>query len=378
LTVLKQVEENLGRVPTIRNGPRTLDLDILLYDDQIINHPDLIVPHMSMLERSFVLQPLADLAPKALHPLSFATIQSHLTELPPPAQHQVIPLRHGKLELDIAHHRKRTLIMGILNLTPDSFSDGGVHSLLPAEIVATVQKMVDNGADIIDVGGQSTRPDAEDVGPAAEIERVIPAIKAIREAGLQVPLSIDTYRADVARAAIDAGADIINDVSAGTLDPKMFTVAAELNVPIILMHMRGTPKTMNSLAKYDDMIPEIASELFSRVDEAVKAGIRRWNILLDPGLGFAKIRAQNLEVLRCLEELRRADGLGGLGWIVGPSRKSFVGWVTGETVPWERVWGTAAAVTACVAGGADIVRVHDVGEMGRVVKMGDAIWRGVR
>jgi dihydropteroate synthase len=281
------------------------------------------------------------------------------------------------LELDICHHRKPTLIMAILNLTPDSFSDGGLHSLDSAQIVQIIRQMIDNGAHIIDIGGQSTRPDAEEVSAQEERERVIPAIEAVRKAGLTIPISIDTYRADVAKAAIEAGADIINDISAGTLDPQMFSTAAKLNVPIILMHMRGTPKTMNSLSKYDpDVITVLANELCSYVAAALDAGIRRWNILLDPGLGFAKIGGQNLEILRRLEELRRYPGLGGMPWVVGPSRKRFVGAVTGEPVPRERVWGTAGAIAACVQGGADIVRVHDVMEMGKVVKMCDAVWRG--
>ena len=268
--------------------------------------------------------------------------------------------------------------MAILNLTPDSFSDGGKHSLDPAQIVQTVREMVKHGADIVDIGGQSTRPDAEEVPSQEEMERVIPAIEAIRKAGLTVPISIDTYRADIAKAAIEAGADIINDVSAGTLDTDMFSVAATLNVPIILMHMRGTPKTMNSLSEYKgDLITIIAQELSARVTAAVAAGIRRWKILLDPGVGFAKMAAQNLEILRRLDGLRQAPGLSGCPWVVGPSRKRFVGAVTGESVARERVWGTAGAVAACVQGGADIVRVHDVLEMGKVVKMCDAIWRGV-
>ena len=268
--------------------------------------------------------------------------------------------------------------MAILNLTPDSFSDGGKHSLDPTQIVQTVREMVKHGADIIDIGGQSTRPDAEEVSAQEEMERVTPAIEAIRKAGLTIPISVDTYRAGIAKAAIEAGADIINDVSAGTLDADMFSVAAMLNVPVILVHMRGTPKTMNSLSEYKgDLIALIAQELSARVTAAVTSGIRRWNILLDPGLGFAKMGAQNLEIIRRLDALRREPGLGGCPWVVGPSRKRFVGAVTGESVAKERVWGTAGAVAASVQGGADIVRVHDVLEIGKVVKMCDAIWRGV-
>jgi len=268
--------------------------------------------------------------------------------------------------------------MAILNLTPDSFSDGGKHSLDPTAIVQTVREMVDKGAHIIDIGGQSTRPNAEEISPQDEIDRVVPAIQAIRQSGIKVPISVDTYRAAVADAAIRAAADIINDVSAGTMDPEMFSLAEKLNVPIILMHMRGNPKTMNLLAKYDgDLIEIIGRELSVRVDEAIRAGIRRWNIILDPGLGFAKTKQQNIEILRRLEELRMQQRLSGMPWVLGPSRKRFIGGVTGEDVARERTWGTAGAVAACVQGGADIVRVHDIAEMSKVVKMSDAIWRGV-
>lgn len=269
--------------------------------------------------------------------------------------------------------------MAVLNLTPDSFSDGGQHSLEATNIVQTVQQMVEDGAHIIDIGGQSTRPYAQEISVEEEMARVIPAIQAIRQSGLTVPISIDSYRAQVVKAAIEAGADIINDVSAGSLDSEMFSVAAKLKTPIILMHMRGNPETMNSLANYDgDLIEIVGRELSARVDEALRAGIRRWNILLDPGLGFAKNSEHNLEILRRLADLRNQKGLSGMPWVLGPSRKRFIGAVTGEAVARERTWGTASAATACVQGGADIVRVHDVAEMGKVVRMSDAIWRSVQ
>jgi dihydropteroate synthase len=268
--------------------------------------------------------------------------------------------------------------MAILNLTPDSFSDGGTHPLNPTQVVDIVREMIDNGAHIIDIGGQSTRPNAQEISAQEEINRVVPTIQAIRQSGITIPISVDTYRAQVAEAAIQAGADIINDVSAGVLDPEMFTVSARLNVPIILMHMRGTPKTMNSCAKYDgDLIEIVGRELSARVEEAIRVGIRRWNIILDPGLGFAKNSEHNLEILRRMPELRRQSGLNGMPWVLGPSRKRFIGGITGENVAKERTWGTASAVAACVQGGADIVRVHDIAEMSKVVKMSDAIWRNV-
>jgi dihydroneopterin aldolase/2-amino-4-hydroxy-6-hydroxymethyldihydropteridine diphosphokinase/dihydropteroate synthase len=260
--------------------------------------------------------------------------------------------------------------MAVLNLTPDSFSDGGVHT--PNSLLSTVRSFIAAGAAILDIGGQSTRPGATDIGEAEELTRVVPAIAAIRAAGISIPISIDTYRATVARAAVKAGANLINDISAGVLDAAMLPTAAALRVPIILMHTRGSPTTMNTLTQYTDVVADVGAELAARVAAAEAAGVRRWNILLDPGLGFAKNMQQNLELLRRLGELTRTQGL---PWVVGPSRKRFVGVVTGVEVPAERRWGTAGAVAACVAGGADVVRVHDVEEMRGVVEMAVGIWR---
>lgn len=266
--------------------------------------------------------------------------------------------------------------MGILNLTPDSFSDGGLHD--PANLTNVILDYVRKGASIIDIGGQSTAPGTEQVSSEEEAARVLPAIELIRSIpeARDMVISVDTYRASVASQAIDRGADIINDVSAGLLDPDMLPTVARLGKSICLMHMRGTPQTMSKLTSYPEgLIPTVASELLARVSAAEAAGIRRWRIILDPGIGFAKTEDQNLELLRSLEELRHWPGLQGLPWLVGSSRKRFVGRITGVEKPAERVWGTAATVAAAVQGGADVVRVHDVSEMGMVARMSDAIWR---
>jgi 2-amino-4-hydroxy-6-hydroxymethyldihydropteridine diphosphokinase/dihydropteroate synthase len=285
--------------------------------------------------------------------------------------------------------------MAILNVTPDSFSDGGRHSPIDQpELTETIRGFLASGATIIDVGGQSSAPYAPEVSAEEELARVIPAISTIRSlaSSSQVLISIDTYRASVAEAAVRAGADIVNDVSAGTMDPDLLPTVARLGVTVCLMHMRGTPATMNKLAKYpgamesaeedgdntgtgSTIISAIAQELLDRIAAAEAAGVRRWRMLLDPGLGFAKIGNQNLDVLRHLDELRAWPGLQGIPWLVGSSRKSFIGHITGVETPAERIWGTAATVAAAVQGGADIVRVHDVREMAQVVAMADAIWR---
>lgn len=273
---------------------------------------------------------------------------------------------------------RQTRIMAVLNLTPDSFSDGGLHSLAPSSLTNTIQTFIGSGATIIDVGGQSTRPHAPQVSPSEELSRILPAIQQIgsQPAFSHTAISVDTYRGSVASAAIAAGADIVNDVSAGTLDPELLPTVAKLGCTVVLMHMRGTPETMNTLTDYPDgVIPGVGRELAARVRAAEEAGIRRWRIILDPGIGFAKTQAQNLELLRRLDELRDYEGLQGLPWLVGTSRKGFIGKITGVKEAKERAWGTAAAVTAAVRGGADVVRVHDVAEMTQVVKMADAIWR---
>lgn len=269
--------------------------------------------------------------------------------------------------------------MSILNLTPDSFSDRGKYlNASPTKLAETIKSHIAAGATFLDVGGQSTRPGAPQVSSSEELSRILPAIEIIRSLpeAKNVAISIDTYRADVAEQAIKAGAHIVNDVSAGLLDDNMLPTVARLGCTFCLMHMRGTPKTMIKLAEYPDgVLPTVAWELLSRVKAAEEAGIRRWRMILDPGIGFAKNQQQNLALLRGLNDLRRQPGLRGFPWLLGTSRKAFVGRVTGVETAEERQWGTAATVAAAIHGGADIVRVHDVEEMAQVAKMADAIWR---
>ena len=274
--------------------------------------------------------------------------------------------------------KRPTHVMAILNLTPDSFSDGGVHPSEPSSLLPIIRSMMASGATILDLGGQSTRPHAPEVPPDEELSRILPTIQLIRSMPefANLALSVDTYRASVAAAAITAGTNIINDISAGNMDPEMLPTAAKLGCTIILMHMRGTPATMTKLTSYPDgLLPTVAAELQARVRAAEKAGIFRWRIMLDPGIGFAKNEAQNLELLRRLPELREWEGLHGFPWLVGTSRKGFIGKITGVKEASQRVWGTAATVAAAIQGGADMIRVHDVAQMAQVAKMADAIWR---
>jgi dihydropteroate synthase len=271
---------------------------------------------------------------------------------------------------------QQTYLMAVLNVTPDSFSDGGQFNSVAAAL-DRAQSVVQAGADILDIGGQSTRPQAEEISLEEELARVIPIIEAVRSATdrsinlASVPISVDTTRAAVARAAGAAGADLVNDISGATYDEDMLPTVAELGVPIVLMHLRGTPKTMQQLTTYTDLLGEIYEFLSNRVEAAVAAGIAPDRIILDPGIGFAKTYAQNLEILRHLAKLRSL----GCPLLVGTSRKSFIGHILHQPDPQQRVWGTAATCCAAIASGADILRVHDVAEMRDVCQVADAIWR---
>ncbi|KAI9019827.1 Dihydropteroate synthase-like protein [Hyaloraphidium curvatum] len=370
LACVKSIETELGRTPTVRNGPRVIDLDILFYDALEVKEDNLVIPHPLMQEREFVLRPLCDIARDLEHPSLYTTCGWLLRLVPHTAPDEsiarVLPIG-GRMWTG----KDGPYVMGILNVTPDSFSDGGSFNALDAAVDRALQ-MVEEGAAIVDVGGMSTRPNAEEISEEEELERVVPVIRELRRRDLKAPISIDTYRSRVARAAIEAGADIINDVSAGDLDPDMLSTAAELGVPICLMHMRGNPRTMTTLTAYDgeDVVAGVAKELADKVRKALQAGVRRWNIILDPGLGFAKTAEQNVELLRRLAELKReGSGLEGFPLLVGASRKGFIGKLQNEPDPKKRTQGTAAACYAAMAGGAEILRVHDVKEISEMVRV---------
>jgi dihydropteroate synthase len=264
---------------------------------------------------------------------------------------------------------KRTYIMGVLNVTPDSFSDGGEFQTVENALQQAL-KMIEAGANIIDIGGQSTRPGALEISLEEELARVIPVITAIREHS-SIPISLDTTRAIVAEKGIAAGADLINDISGGTFDRLLLPTVAKLGVPIILMHIRGNPQTMQSETHYENLVKEIKEFLQNQVKVALQCGIARENIIIDPGIGFAKTGEQNLELLRELGQFRDLD----LPILIGVSRKRFIGQITGKDDPKERVFGTAAACAIAITKGADILRVHDVAAMVDVSKVVDAIER---
>mmetsp|Transcript_14737 Transcript_14737/g.30135 ORF Transcript_14737/g.30135 Transcript_14737/m.30135 type:complete len:709 (-) Transcript_14737:92-2218(-) len=443
---LKRVEKEMGRnVNTksedyVRFGPRVVDLDIILFDgdtvdgdgsvdedddDSIGSHSsssslimqteELEIPHPRMQEREFVLAPMVDLEnadgdttihsdQKIIHPILNRSMSELLgsilqsnnnnengarleKEVDDVKAVRVIPLPRNRVLLF-----NETIIMGILNVTPDSFSDGGKYSSdNQTRVEKTVQaalQMERDGAGIIDIGGESTRPGAEDVALEEELRRVLPVIRRIREES-DIPISIDTRNSKVAKAAIEAGADIVNDVSGGTHDSNMLSCVASMGVPMVMMHMRGNPKTMqhSSNTNYGDdnregegVIAGVAKELMQRCLEAEKAGIPRWLQIVDPGIGFAKNLNGNLSLLKGAEKLRKCCG--NLPFLYGPSRKGFIGKISGEDDPKERDYGTIAACLATVresGNGAgescSILRVHNVKAMKQAVLVYEAIMK---
>ncbi|MBW1713396.1 MAG: dihydropteroate synthase [Deltaproteobacteria bacterium] len=269
---------------------------------------------------------------------------------------------------------RRTLIMGVVNVTPDSFYDGGRFAEFQAAVDQAL-RLADQGADIIDVGGESARPFSEGIPAEEEKARVVPVIDSLAKS-VTKPIAIDTKKAEVARAALAAGASIINDISGAKADPEIVSVAAETGCGLVLMHMRGSPKNMQLLTEYDNLMAEIKAELSQSVEAALAAGVRPEAVVLDPGLGFAKKPEHNLEIIRRLDELAEL----GYPLLIGPSRKSFIGRALEEdglnSDPEERLWGTLAAVALSAFGGAHIVRVHDVIQTRQALAVADGVREG--
>lgn len=394
LTALKRIEKDLGRTDGIRYGPRPIDLDILFYGKFKVRSDILTIPHERIWERPFVVAPLMDLLGSAIDSdavASWHSFSGHPGGLPALWEklggesliggegiYRVMPFANGLLDWS-----QRTLVMGILNLTPDSFSDGGNFQSVESA-VSQARLMLSEGADIIDIGAQSTRPMASRISVEEELGRLIPVLEAI----MSMPevegklISVDTFYSEVASEAVRRGAHLINDVSAGKLDANMFKVMADLDVPYVAMHMRGDPCTMQNREnlKYDDVCKEISSELYSRVREAEMSGIPAWRIIMDPGIGFSKKTEDNLDVLTGLPDIRaeiseRSLAMSHAPILIGPSRKRFLGEVCSRPAVVERDPATIASVTASVLCGANIVRVHNVRDNLDAVKLCDAILR---
>ena len=263
----------------------------------------------------------------------------------------------------------RTYLMGVLNLTPDSFSDGGQYNSRDAALQQVAQMLP--YIDILDIGGESTRPDAQPVSAAEECDRVLPIIQAVRETYPNLPISVDTAKASVAKAAIVAGADMLNDVSAGRFDPEMLPLAGKLQVPIFLMHMQGEPRTMQENPHYRDVVQDVKKFLNDAILVAKACGIPKHLIAIDPGIGFGKTLDHNLKILKNLRSFMEISA----PLLLGVSRKSFIGKICDRPDPRDRLYGTIAACSACIAGGADILRVHDPKEIFDACRISDSIFR---
>ena len=412
ISLCKRVEVLIGRDihSTYRNGPRPLDLDIIYYDIQSptshdsnnnnnnMNHTNakrnggiqfqslqLTIPHPKIQERDFVLFPLNDLDPLLIHPLfhqsssdmMISYLQSTATKdlenctKTNPRPIQILPLPHGRIL-----HLDQPKIMGILNVTPDSFSDGGkFHESIDMALHQALQ-LVQDGADIIDLGGESTRPGSKETPPDIQLQRILPVMERIRHILPDIPISIDTRSAIVAQKAIEAGGDIINDVSGGTFDPNMLSTVARLGIPIVLMHMRGTPETMQHMTQYKHVIQDVSMDLKTLSHTAQQGyGIFPWLQILDPGIGFAKTMDQNLSILKNIHKMNHFIGPS-FPLLLGPSRKGFIGKITGVENPEERDYGT---ITACILaslrlnGSPMIARVHNVRALKHAYRIMEAI-----
>lgn len=388
---LKQIESDIGRdfYNGIRYGPRPIDLDIIFYgngrddaDGIVLESSSLQIPHPRMHERNFVLAPLCDINQNIFHPLlnmSTKEILSkinqsqndHSSDYIEPSGVKVLPLpRNRMLALNKIH------IMGILNVTPDSFSDGGIFEGSIDLAVQRALQLVEDGASIVDIGGESTRPGAKEVELEAELNRTIPVIRRIRQISDDIIISIDTRNSAVAKAAVEAGADIVNDVSGGTYDPKMFHIVSQLRVPIVIMHSRGTPETMQTMTQYEDVVTEVSASLSKQSALAEAAGIPRWLQILDPGIGFAKDLNGNLSLLKHMDKIRSL--VDDIPLLIGPSRKGFIGKLSNEPIANERDFGTLSSCLVSILRSDNtvvptILRVHNV----KGIKQGLTVFEAV-
>lgn len=392
LRFVKGIEQRMGRAFGPRYGPRPIDIDILAYDDRRVEQPDLTIPHPLIAERAFVLEPLAEIAPDLVLPGYDEPVETLAQRLGHAGIVRVIP-SHAEQEKYIMprstelvigpatfHWGRQTYLMGILNVTPDSFSGDGVlasDDWITAAVARAVAQ-VEAGADILDIGGESTRPGSQPVPLNEELRRVVPVIRALADV-MQVPISIDTYKAEVARQAVAAGATIINDVWGLRMDAGMARVVAESGVAVVLMHNRIRPgEAIQQVAvgnqyiglDYGDLMADIMRELQESIDLALAAGVAPERIIVDPGIGFGKNAELNYVLVDRLDELQAL----GYPILVGPSRKGFTGRAL-QLPPDQRVEGTAAAMALLIDRGADIVRVHDVASMKRVARITDLIVR---
>lgn len=370
LSFVKSIERRMKRAETFRNGPRIIDIDILYYEKDQFRTESLTIPHPQIANRRFVLGPLLELFPDGSDPITQIPFRALLAAAPRSGVTQLdLPL---SLEKPVFRFGVKTYTMGILNLTPDSFSQDGLYRensagqddpSFTARVLAQSGEYLRAGASVLDLGAESTRPSFTPVPSEDELNRLLPAFRVIRDQYPKAVLSIDTTKAIVAEAALNAGADWLNDVSGGMRDPEMIPLAAGANCPIVLM--RAEPLTNDAT-----VIDQVLTQLDIIVNHALKQGLRTEQIIIDPGIGFGTSVWDNLEIMRNLDTLKKL----GFPILLGPSRKSVIGKTMQRDVN-ERIGGTAALVSAGVKAGCDLIRVHDVDIMDQAVRMCDLIWR---
>ncbi len=405
LRAVKHTEKTLGRTKSIRYGPRVIDLDILFYDESVVDAPDLIIPHIGIPERDFVLAPLLDLNATLRHPKLDVTVRQLWQQLAMSRPPRVMPVAER-----IWRWSQRPCIMGILNITPDSFSGDGLAAAQDPVAAALAQagKFVDAGADVLDIGGYSTRPGHVDISAAEEIDRVVPVIDALRQA-FDLPLSVDTFRVEVAEAALDAGASWLNDVS-GLLPPcqdeaalqdgeegsrvpsapglpasqGMAALSARRRAPLVLMQNQAPLSAIPARAFPDnshalhlrrpsgDIVADVVRDLKTATEFARRDGVPRWHRIIDPGIGFGKSPAQHAELINRLDELQALD----YPLLFGCSRKGFLGKMAGGAAVEDRLPATIAANVMALQRGANILRVHDVRENVQAARVVSAILHG--
>ena len=367
LKYFKEIETRIGRVKTLRYGPRVIDLDILLYGDQVYQSQDLTIPHANMRERRFVLQPLCDLIPMEQDPVTGQTWYELLQECPEDSVEKLNePLAPDK---PVINWGLRSYTMGIVNLTPDSFSGDGLmngHNLITGAL-RQCDTFLENGADILDFGAESTRPGFTEVDEKTEISRLTPVLKEVRRRFPNALLSADSRKPAVMRAALDCGIDWINNTGDPD-DDEMNRLCAESGKVTILMRTKPIRKTADETLTPEKILERVRSQLLDLATRAQKWGIRQGNIVLDPGIGFGSSPSCDLEIVRQIRQI----SLMGYPVLLGPSRKSFLGRYLQRTVD-ERTAGTAAVICYAILNGCDIIRVHDVKFMKDIAVMSDML-----
>ncbi len=364
LAFLKSIERRMGRQENFRYGPRIIDLDILLYGEQVLETETLTIPHLQLHNRLFVLKPLVDLIPEKVHPLLNKPLAVLLESAPTERLEKLSQPFNGARTIFRWGHK--SYLMGIINLTRDSFSKDGILSNVDETITKALSQaaaFLAAGADILDLGAESTRPGFIPVKEDTEIKTLVPVIQALKETFPEATLSIDTRKAAVAEVALTAGADWINDVGGGIADPKMASICAEADCPFVVMRHQPLDKSIST-------IDQVVNELQFLKNYAVDKGVREEKLILDPGIGFGTSPWQCVEIMRNLKTLKIAN----LPMLVGTSRKSFIGHFLQREVE-ARLGGTAATVTAALLNGADIVRVHDVELVTDLIRMTDLLCR---